>query len=78
MVRLTKKRRGPKPTGQGKNIGTRIHPPELAALSLPRLTPPRCPRYKHIVGERDGPWRPEMIRRILVAHLKRCGPLAKL
>ena len=32
QTQLTKKRRGPAPTGVGTLVGVRLHPPQLAAL----------------------------------------------
>lgn len=53
---LTKKR-GPKPTGQGRVIGVRMHPDQLASLD------------KWIETQRDKPQRPEAIRRLVAAAL---------
>jgi hypothetical protein len=50
---ITKKRRGPKPTGQGLLIGVRLQPNELESLDLWAASQP------------DAPSRPEAIRRIL-------------
>jgi hypothetical protein len=51
---ITKKKRGPKPTGQGELIGVRIHPPQMKALDVWIKTQPE-PR----------PSRPEAIRRLV-------------
>ena len=55
---LTKKRRGPKPTGQGHVVGVRLHPDDLAELDawIAERSPP--------------PSRPEAIRTLLKKALK--------
>lgn len=58
---LTRKRRGPKPTGQGLVVGVRLQPPELAALD------------RWIATQGDAPTRPEAIRRIMRDALKQHG-----
>jgi len=55
---ITKKRRGPKPTGKGALIGVRLHPPLLDAID------------RIIAAENDPkPSRPDVIRRILQEFL---------
>ncbi len=50
---ITKKRRGPLPTGKGLLIGVRLHPREVAALEI-------------WIAEQDhSPSRPEAIRRLI-------------
>jgi hypothetical protein len=55
---LTRKRRGPKPTGQGLVVGVRLQPPELASLD------------RWIAAQDDTPTRPEAVRRILREKLE--------
>lgn len=50
---ITKKRRGPKPTGIGQLIGVRLQPEAVAALDA------------WIKEQKDRPSRPEAIRRLL-------------
>jgi hypothetical protein len=50
---ISKKRRGPPPTGQGTPIVTRLHPPQLAQLDA------------WIAQQDDAPSRPEAIRRLM-------------
>ena len=50
-------RRGPEPTGQGKLIGVRLHPPQLDAVDKWRR------------GQEDLPSRPEAIRRLVAKGL---------
>jgi hypothetical protein len=58
---ITKKRRGPKPTGQGVMLGVRVHRPALASLDT------------WIAAQPDPkPSRPEAIRRLVEKALK--GP----
>lgn len=52
---LTKKRRGPKPTGKGTLIGVRLQPDQLAMLDAYRA---KCP---------EGTSRPEALRRAFSA-----------
>lgn len=54
---ITKKRRGPAPTGQGKMIGVRLHADILDPLDT------------YIASQPDKPSRPEAIRRILKGRL---------
>jgi hypothetical protein len=55
---LTKKRRGPKPTGQGTLVGVRLQPEALEKLD------------RFITEQPDPkPNRPEAIRRILAVNL---------
>jgi hypothetical protein len=57
---ITKKRRGPAPTGKGTLVGVRLQPDDLAALD------------DWIDGKPDPkPSRPEAIRTILAKWLKR-------
>lgn len=56
---LTKKRRGPKPTGQGHVVGVRLHPDDLAALDA------------WIEAEDRFLSRPEAMRRLLRTALVR-------
>jgi hypothetical protein len=50
---ISKKKRGPPPTGQGTPIVTRMHPPQLEQLDA------------WIARQDDAPSRPEAIRRLL-------------
>lgn len=62
---LTKKRRGPAPTGKGELIGVRLQPNPLAALD------------GYIAQQPDPkPTRPEMIRKILEDRLVHEGLIA--
>ena len=54
---LTKKRRGPAPTGKGTMVGVRVQPAQLAALDA------------WIARQPDKPTRPEAVRRILAGAL---------
>jgi hypothetical protein len=56
---ISKKRRGPKPTGQGVPVLVRLHPPALEALDTWRG------------AQDDGPSRPEAIRRLVETGLKK-------
>jgi hypothetical protein len=58
---LSRKRRGPKPTGKGHLIGVRLLPEPLAALD------------DWISRQPDHPSRPEAVRRILDKGLGRAG-----
>lgn len=60
---ITKKRRGPKPTGINRLIGVRLPPSELSGLDA------------YIAKSGEGIGRPEAIRRILADYLKRRGML---
>jgi hypothetical protein len=53
---ITKKKRGPAPTGIGTFIGVRLQPDLLAALDA------------FIADELDSPSRPEAIRRLVADH----------
>ncbi len=55
---ISRKRRGPAPTGQGVPVLVRLHPEQLAALDA------------WIESQPDAPSRPEAVRRILAAGLK--------
>jgi len=57
---ITKKRRGPPPTGIGVLLGVRVQPDQLAALDAWISHQPE-----------PKPSRPEAIRQILAKHLKR-------
>jgi hypothetical protein len=50
---LTKKRRGPKPTGQGHVVGVRLQPADLDALDA------------WIEAQGDQPSRPEAVRKLI-------------
>lgn len=54
---LTKKRRGPKPTGQGHVVGVRLQPDDLAALDA------------WIADQGGGQSRAEAVRRLLKERL---------
>jgi hypothetical protein len=54
---ITKKRRGPPPTGKGELIGVRLQPPALASLDA------------WIASQKPAPSRPEAIRHILADWL---------
>jgi hypothetical protein len=58
---LSRKRRGPKPTGKGHLIGVRLLPEPLAALD------------DWISRQPDHPSRPEAVRRLLDKGLGRTG-----
>jgi hypothetical protein len=59
---ISRKRRGPKPTGQGVPVLVRLHPPALDAIDTWR-------------GKQDdAPSRPEAIRRLVEAGLKEGKP----
>ena len=60
---ITKKRRGPAPTGINPLIGVRVPPAELAGLDT------------FIAKQKEPIGRPEAIRRILTDYLKRRGLL---
>ena len=60
---LTRKRRGPKPTGKGTLVGVRIQPPMLAALDA------------FIAEEREPVSRPEAVRVLLKDSLEALGLL---
>lgn len=49
---ITKKRRGPAPTGQGTLVGVRLHPPELAALDAMRGEQSRPAAIRAILKEK--------------------------
>jgi len=55
---LTRKRRGPKPTGQGHVVGVRLHAEDLAAVD------------RWASEQTDKPSRPEAIRRIIRRGLR--------
>jgi len=55
---ITKKKRGPAPTGKGVLLGVRLQPPALAALDA------------WIDRQDDQPSRPEAIRRLVELGLK--------
>ena len=58
---LTRKRRGPKPTGQGHVVGVRLQPDDLAALD------------SWVATQEDEPARPEAIRRLMRHALAALG-----
>jgi hypothetical protein len=62
---ITKKRRGPPPTGKGTLIGVRMQPDELAALDT------------WVVGDGRSLTRPEAIRRLVELGLSVDKPLAQ-
>jgi hypothetical protein len=62
---ITKKRRGPAPTGKGTLLGVRLQPEGLAKLDA------------WITRQKDGPTRPEAIRRLVEAALKVSEPERK-
>lgn len=55
---ISRKRRGPPPTGQGVPVLVRLHPPALDALDTWRA------------AQADAPSRPESIRRLVDLALK--------
>ncbi|MCA0405594.1 MAG: hypothetical protein LCH39_05530 [Proteobacteria bacterium] len=55
---ITRKKRGPKPTGVGTMLGVRVHDPLLVSIDAWIEAQPN-----------PKPSRPEAIRRILTAHL---------
>lgn len=59
-----RKRRGPKPTGKGVNVGVRLQPDQMTALDA------------WIGRQADEPSRPEAMRRLLTMALsdRRAGP----
>ncbi len=59
---ITKKRRGPPPTGKGILIGVRLHPPGVMALET------------WIAKQDDSPSRPEAIRRLVELGLAGARP----
>jgi hypothetical protein len=62
---ITRKRRGPAPTGKGTLIGVRLQPDPLGAID------------KWRAQEEGSPSRPEAIRRIITDWLRERGYLSK-
>jgi hypothetical protein len=59
---ITKKRRGPLPTGKGMLIGVRLHSPQVIALKT------------WIAEQDDNPSRPEAIRRLVELGIASARP----
>jgi hypothetical protein len=55
---ITKKRRGPAPTGKGTMVGVRFQPDQLAALD------------RWAAKQADEPGRPEAVRRLVAKGLR--------
>lgn len=60
---IAKKRKGPKPTGKGKQIVVRIHPPLLAKIE----------KWAGEFAPGQSLSNPEIIRRMLEEYLTHCG-----